>query len=233
MRILFVGDSLTEGVPGVSYVKCYQDNNPDDEVVNLGRRNDTVYSLLERLKRKEISGKFDIIVIWIGVNDIICRTNWTYWLARTLVDRPVTPDPGQFEATYNELITYLRPYTERFILLTPMLKSENVDTSCNKKLDQLVTPIITIANQHQDITLLDVRRMFKHYLINKEVSDFFTQNAFQSIWDAIIFISPAQIDWLAKRRGLHLTFDGLHLNTQGAMQVAQIIKSIIHPSLHP
>ncbi len=68
MRIAFLGDSLTEGRPGESFLARLRALLPGDELLNYGRAGDTVPALLARLERTALE-PVDLAVVWIGVND--------------------------------------------------------------------------------------------------------------------------------------------------------------------
>jgi lysophospholipase L1-like esterase len=68
MRISFLGDSLTEGHPGESYLTRLRRLLPGDELRNGGRGGDTVPALLARLEHTGLEPA-DLALVWIGVND--------------------------------------------------------------------------------------------------------------------------------------------------------------------
>ena len=68
MRIAFLGDSLTEGHPGESYLTRLRRLLPGDELRNGGRGGDTVPALLARLEHTGLEPA-DLAFVWIGVND--------------------------------------------------------------------------------------------------------------------------------------------------------------------
>ena len=68
MRIAFLGDSLTEGHPGESYLARLRRLLPGDELRNGGRGGDTVPALLARLEHTGLEA-VDLALVWIGVND--------------------------------------------------------------------------------------------------------------------------------------------------------------------
>lgn len=45
--------------------------------------------------------------------------------------------------------------------------------------------------------------------------------------DVFFYKNPARIDRLSSKRGLHLTLDGIHLNSNGALSVAEEYASMI------
>jgi len=68
MRIAFLGDSLTEGRPGESFLTRLRGLLPGDELLNYGRAGETIGALLARLTA-ERPERADLAVLWIGTND--------------------------------------------------------------------------------------------------------------------------------------------------------------------
>jgi len=60
-----------------------------------------------------------------------------------------------------------------------------------------------------------------------ECSGFINTNVIRVLLDVLFYKSPLRIDKLSQKRGLHLTLDGVHLNSKGADIVAQQYSSII------
>ena len=68
MKIVFLGDSLTEGWPGQSFFSRLSSLLPDDNLLNYGRAGDTIAAMLARLKAQRPE-RADLAVLWIGTND--------------------------------------------------------------------------------------------------------------------------------------------------------------------
>ncbi len=62
LRVLFIGDSLTEWFELEKYF-------PDQKIINEGIAGDTTYGVLERLEGT-ISAPVDMIFLMIGINDV-------------------------------------------------------------------------------------------------------------------------------------------------------------------
>ena len=75
MNIIFFGDSLTEGIPGVSYYNILKEKLPQHNLGNCGKGGDTVISLLRRIKKMNISQTYDIAFLWIGTNDVLVHVS--------------------------------------------------------------------------------------------------------------------------------------------------------------
>ena len=89
MRVVFLGDSLTEGYPGESFLRRLAGLLPDDELLNLGRAGDTVPALLARLRAGGVPAA-DAAVLWIGTNDAFLGD----WYLPPLVDDAELWEPG-------------------------------------------------------------------------------------------------------------------------------------------
>lgn len=69
MKIACIGDSLTEGRPGVSFFKRLIAKHPHIKFDNLGKPGETVKSLHTRLEKSKLVSFYDLSFLWIGVND--------------------------------------------------------------------------------------------------------------------------------------------------------------------
>src|SRR5690625_7743625 len=69
MKIALIGDSLTEGRPGVSFFNILKEKFPNITFINLGKPGETVKSLHTRLLKTKLDIDYDLTFLWIGVND--------------------------------------------------------------------------------------------------------------------------------------------------------------------
>ena len=74
MRILCLGDSLTEGTVGVGFIPFLEELLPGNTYVNLGVNGDTIAGLRRRAERMQQRG--DAAVVWIGTNDVLMYPDW-------------------------------------------------------------------------------------------------------------------------------------------------------------
>src|SRR5260221_13181386 len=77
IRVVFVGDRLTEGTNGASYLRLLAERVRAEqalaavELVNAGVGGDTVVNLLRRMERAVVAQAPDGVVVFIGCNDCI------------------------------------------------------------------------------------------------------------------------------------------------------------------
>src|SRR5258706_5311830 len=114
MRVVFFGDSLTEGTNGASYLRVLAERVRAEqalgavELVNAGVGGDTVVNLLRRMERAVVAQAPDWVVVFIGCNDCI-----TWQVRRSLLPAGIAsrryfprhkdvrkaPSPARFRAS--------------------------------------------------------------------------------------------------------------------------------------
>ena len=72
MKLLFIGNSITKGTIGKSFVDLLKEHHPDWVIKNAGVRGDTLKNISDRLTIEIlINPDYDFIIIEAGHNDII------------------------------------------------------------------------------------------------------------------------------------------------------------------
>jgi lysophospholipase L1-like esterase len=226
---LFAGDSITEGICGESYVEraagaLYQGwAGLAGQAVNAGYSGETVQSLLGRIGGLLQAYQPGWLVLAIGTNDV-----WLPWRSRHSLEgwlwvhyrrlrfgqRP-TGDLDQFATAYHTLIDEAQQAGARVLACTPSPLGEQLASSPNRQLARLNGVIRQVAAE-RGVPLADVWQAFveplavlskpSHYLPVRLASSALDRRRLRTV-------SP---DKLADRRGLHYTFDGIHLNSRGA-----------------
>jgi len=75
MKVLCLGDSLTEGTVGFGFIPFLRELLPDHQYVNLGVNGDTITGLRRRAEQLQQRG--DAAVVWIGTNDVMMYPDWS------------------------------------------------------------------------------------------------------------------------------------------------------------
>ena len=230
MRIAFVGDSLTEGMPGSSYLAILYEKLPGHTLVNLGKGNDTVVSLYRRLARLRFGDPFDIAFVWIGVNDVVGGSAWSFRVINALLRKPPAQDRDEFRAWYRATLDLLCRHARRVVAVSPLLKGEDIHNPWNQELGALSHLVEELASRHERTEYLDLRAAFVQRLAGKPISGYLPRSVIRVALDALTLRSDEQIDAQAAERGLHLTLDGIHLNSVGAGLVAEMfLEAIARP----
>lgn len=109
MRLVCLGDSLTAGAYGGSYVEVLRRLRPDLSVLNAGVGGDTVLNLLARLDEDVLMQGPDGVFIMIGGNDAIScsqpKTRAYYKQVKDVPEGVVTPEI--FARAYRDLLERL------------------------------------------------------------------------------------------------------------------------------
>ena len=159
-RVVFFGDSITEAgaKPGGYIVKLSEALTKKGiadqfELIGAGIGGNKVYDLYLRMDSDVMMKNPDVVVIWIGVNDV-----WHKQMFGT------GTDPDKFEKFYNAIIKKLQARNIKVILCTPAAIGEKTDYTNVldgdlNKYSQIIRNIA--ANNHCD--LIDLRKIFLEY----------------------------------------------------------------------
>ena len=124
LKVIFFGDSITNaGVKPGGYItimqeKIKQDGGPSYELIGAGIGGNKVYDLYLRFQEDVLDKKPDVVVIYIGVNDV-----WHKQSSQT------GTDPDKFVAFYTAMIKKLQASGIKVIVCTPAVIGERTDFS--------------------------------------------------------------------------------------------------------
>lgn len=159
-RIVFFGDSITQaGVEPGGYITRMNDmlktRNLSDryELVGAGIGGNKIYDLYLRADTDVLAKNPDVVVIWVGVNDV-----WHKTLYGT------GTDPDKFEKFYTALIKKIQAKNIKVVLTTPAAIGERTDFSNQQDGDlNFYSNIIRRLAQQNNCGLVDLRRSFLDY----------------------------------------------------------------------
>ncbi|PFE11797.1 GDSL family lipase [Bacillus cereus] len=224
MKIGLIGDSLTEGRPGVSFVNILEQKYSSITFVNLGKPGESVKSMHTRLSKTKLDSNYDLTFLWIGVNDV-------YSKLLKVQAQPVAEDHREFSDYFSKVLDMVIPSSEHVVVVSPAIVGENIKNPSNYELRDLSSIIETISNQYPNVSFLNMQSVFEKRLANVHSSDYISTSVMTVMKDVFFYKNPARIDRLSSKRGLHLTLDGIHLNSNGALIVAEEYASMINQLL--
>jgi lysophospholipase L1-like esterase len=228
MNIAFIGDSLTQGIPGSSYLTILRSQLPHHRLLNLGKGNDTVVSLYRRVSHLRFSPTpFDIVFLWVGVNDIDRGSSWANRVANVLRRQPRSRDLDDFRLYYEKTLEILRQSAIRVVAVSPLLKGEDIHNRWNQELGTYAEVIRSLSIQDEQTEYLDLRERFFSRLAAERITNYLMKGPLSVGLDILTLRNDAQVDEIAAKRGLHLTLDGVHLNSAGAALVAEAFLGVI------
>jgi lysophospholipase L1-like esterase len=226
---LFAGDSLTEGVYGENYVEraakmLYQGQyGLRGEAVNAGRGGDTVTSLLRRIDRPLHRYQPRWVILAIGSNDVWVpwltshSVGWRLWSSYRNLRFGQAPasDLDHFAAAYKALFDKARQVEARVLACTVSPLGERLSSPTNRRVARLNGVIKHVAAESQ-VPVADVWQAFIEELALLPRRSGYLPGEWLFAWSDKRRMKKAKPDEVAERRHLHLTFDGIHLNSRGA-----------------
>lgn len=158
-RVVFFGDSITAaGVQTGGYITQLRDSLAERkarryELIGAGIGGNKIYDLFLRHEEDVLKKKPDVVVIYVGVNDV-----WHKLTHRT------GTDADKFERFYSELIRRMQKKGIRVVLCTPACIGEkrNGANALDAELDNYSQIIRNLA-EHDNLRLCDLRRAFVEY----------------------------------------------------------------------
>ncbi len=222
MRILFLGDSITVGVPGVSYVKMIQSDNKDWKIANRAKGGDTVKSLYKRVKEMDDLDSFDHIFLFIGVNDIYGKLTKTYRILKTLTKQRAAKNVELFTKQYTALVNHILSANRKLVIIPPLVIGEDYNSKWNTELFKLVESIKIIKDENK-IDYIDSYTDFKKQLSTKTISSYLPLKISELLKDVKELNTIELVDFRSESRGLYLTLDGVHINSVGATIISKSI----------
>ena len=167
-KVIFFGDSITElGVRPGGYIRdldtLQQKAGLNYEIEGEGIGGNKVYDLYLRMQEDVLDKKPDVVVIWIGVNDV--------WHKRLL---GTGTDADKFQKFYQAIIRKMQDQKIKVILCTPAVIGEKKDMT--NELDGDLNKYAAIIRQlavNNNCGLVDLRKAFLEKLqqINPDNKD--------------------------------------------------------------
>jgi lysophospholipase L1-like esterase len=223
MRLVFLGDSLTWGKYGGSFVDRVAELLSDHEIINAGVGGNTVINLLDRLDMV-LQKAPDGIFVMVGGNDAISYSqpgvSEYYRLTRGAPDGQITPD--LFARTYRELLT--------------QIQLEQVLTWVGLETTEYSPALLETFGQFNQL-VRDVARSLNAPML--DLGDYFQASSIPErpdlTEDHIALIGKrAQMGWAdyeheRRRGGFTYTFDGLHFTPESAYRAGKLIADFLRP----
>lgn len=159
-KVVFFGDSITQAGSGpegyLTVIKKALDEKHKElgiEVINAGISGHRVPNLQHRLQRDVLSRKPNVVVIYIGINDV-----WHSGNGRG------TPAPA-YESGLKDLVTKIKAGGAKVVLCTPTVIGEKKDGAnhFDKMLDQYSDISRKVAVE-TEVPMVDLRKAFVEWL---------------------------------------------------------------------
>ena len=236
MRVLFLGNSITKGEIGKSFVDLFRNQYPDWMIKNAGVNGDTLKNISDRIAGEiETTDDYDFIVIEAGYNDIILPYLDTKGLffrfaLRYLYRKGRKPvNAEKFQVKYGQMIDFIQSKSNSKIILTTLgCINENLSSAVNLTRNYYNDSIVKVANDHHCI-IADISQAMESVLNTSSQTDYLLNGVLNAVYfDKRKCRSDGGPDSLSRKRNLLLTIDGVHLNSDGAKIYMQTIEKQIN-----
>lgn len=168
IRVVFFGDSITQaGVKPGGYISNITDSlaksgkGDQYELIGAGIGGNKVYDLYLRMEEDVLAKAPDVVVIWVGVNDVWHKSS-----------SGTGTDPDKFERFYTAIIKKLQAKNIKLIVTTPAAIGERTDFSNQQDGDlNLYANIIRKLAKQYNCGLADLRKEFLAYNIKNNAAN--------------------------------------------------------------
>ena len=157
MRIAFLGDSLTEGSPGASYLRLLRPLLPGHELLNHGRAGDSVIDLYARLQHVALE-PVDLAVIWIGTNDA-AMGEWTSWAYEAFEPISWRDTLDRIAAVYARLLALTLERAPQAVCVPPVIADE-LDEAWGRRVADIAKLVGAAVAAEPRASLLDLAPVF-------------------------------------------------------------------------
>ena len=233
-NILFIGDSITEGVTGINYINLIKKNYSHYNFINMGQGGDTLFGVRTRiLAALREENDFSVIVIEVGHNDLLIpylekRSSSWRTMASYLREQGSIPTPNikEYRNLLEKTLKEIKEvYSGNIVLTTLSCLGENLSSKINIKRKELNEEIKSVGREY-GCFLADVGKAFDGELEGKK-----TRNDLEETFLNPDFINASGFVNETEKALFHLTVDGCHLNEKGAELYSQVITEAKEPSL--
>ncbi len=222
MRVVCLGDSLTAGQYGGSYVEALRRLRPDLTLINAGVGGDTVLNLLARLDRDVLAVAPDGVLLIAGGNDAISwsqpKTRSYYKFNKKVPDGIVSPE--LFARTVRELLERLHIAHILVWIGLPPTETNPTVLAAQREFNALAAE----AARSYGVPVLDLMAAF--------VPDGLPERPDLDMGTILTIGSHMESGWndydAAQAAGRYrFTFDGMHLTLEAAERMASLLAAFV------
>ena len=231
--IACIGDSLTHGNIGQSWVDYLRQEFPNDVFLNEGINGNTAWQVIQRLD-PILQCQPDLIILLIGTNDALGSFDINSGLRyKKNNELPEVPTLEKYKEHLNELIEKIG-IQSKFVICTLPPIGENVNSEVNKHVNLFNDYIKLIANQ-KNLSLLTVSDALwseinsRTYPIKLDFNSKAMPLMLKRILGGIFHHYLFKKSWndISRAKGQWILFDQIHLNERGAEIVYKLAKDYI------
>ena len=225
MKIVFLGDSLTQGNYGANFVNKVAESIRGHHFINQGINGDTSLNLYRRVEKDVIAEKPDGVFIMIGINDAVTYSDpgsrFYYRWAKGVRGGQITPI--SFRENMRALLTKLRFAQIRVWVALPPAEHRPALVETLKTMNTYSAQLCA----EMQIPVLDLLAL----LTPAEIPERPPTQALTSLETNMIrslTLRGAGFERLRQARGYSYSFDGIHLTEDAAQRMAEAVVTFLH-----
>ncbi|MDD7268048.1 MAG: SGNH/GDSL hydrolase family protein [Lachnospiraceae bacterium] len=230
MKILCIGDSLTYGNVGYSYVSFLSKNIV---TINKGLNGDTLWGVSNRLEKifKNHGNDFDFVILGIGTNDTLLpylKKVDFYWKLQMSIRckiKKCIEDDLEFLSRFETLMNVIISNGKKAIIIgMPYI---NLNEFPNDIIIRRNQKIMLLCEKY-GFDFIDIYKLQMDTLPKERKAYSWKWSFLTRITDAMVMtLFPKSKEWFASMRGLNQTVDGAHFSSTTAKLLAQEIETKI------
>jgi acyl-CoA thioesterase I len=230
--IACIGDSLTHGNIGQSWVDCLRKEFPNYIFLNEGINGNTAWEVIQRLD-PILACKPDIVILMIGSNDAMGSFDLNSGLRyKRNNNLPETPSFAKYKEQLPKILQRLSGVSKIAVCTIPPL-GENKDSLANHHVNKF-NNFIRLTSRNHNTNLLQVSESLwldinsRTYPLKSDYSPNGIQimrRIFGGTFHHYIF--KKSWNQISKSKDQWILFDQIHLNERGANIVFKIVKNYI------
>lgn len=230
MSIICIGDSLTYGRVGYSYIPFLK---TPEEVINKGLNGDTTLCALKRLKKILSQPRYhavDTYIVGIGTNDILLpyiaslSPLWRLQMTPKCKAMKCITNNKTFAASYEKYLKLLSKHNKKVILLgLPYIQLAHFPLKTVKERNRIIEKLALQYNY----TFIDTYAAQLDLVPRPKLYSWHRRNLLHFIDSSIMTVFPPAKDWFERKRQLGLTVDGIHFTALSAGTLAQKINEYL------
>ena len=230
-RLVCLGDSITRGSFGASYVSLLEKHLSPAAwaVLNAGINGDLALNALARLE-DVIAAQPTAVTILLGTNDILASMSPKDFQSYVLMGKIRHPTGfADYQAHVGEIVRRLQEKTRAHIALMSIpLISEDLDHEVNRRGDAYSEYLRQLADR-LNLQYLPVRETQKAYLKTAATKGGQPFEGSDRLGMSAIAGSLVGLSWdkISERSGNQLTIDNIHSNSRSAQMMADLIEGFV------
>lgn len=226
--LVCLGDSLTHGHVSYNYLRLMENRlaNHRMTLVNGGVNGDLAFNLRSRLASVARCQPRYVTVL-IGTNDVVAslsQANRDFYINYKKL--PAEPTLDWFTANLTEIVHWLQAHTQaRIGVYSLPVLGEQLESFAHQQV-QAYNQAIQQVTAHCSVDYLPLYERHAEYLsrCSSAPTETFVSTNHPSVYRAM---AERHLLWrsygdIGRRRGFHLTCEGVHMNRRGAELIAQL-----------